>query len=828
MPYMLNVGKLRRGGENYYLNSVARGVEDYYLGSGEAPGYWLSSGSSAAGLRGQVGEHALRNILNARDPKTGELLLAKPRDDRVPGFDLTFRAPKSVALLHALGPKEASNEVVNAHDAAVAAALKYMESVASGARRGHAGHRTIGSDGFIAAGFRHRTSRAGDPLLHTHVLVANLLHGEDGKWGSLDARFLFGHAKTAGYLYQAHLRFELTQKLGVEWTDVHNGTADIEGIPRAAIEAFSTRRREIEAALGEGDTSAPAAQVAALQTRRAKNYAVAPDALLEEWREKAQHLGLTNEVLASTLQRSLEPVVHRDDIESDLASANGLTAASSTFSRREVIQGLCDRSKGGAKVAQVLAWADSFLDSPQVVRIDHARTADPRFTTPGMLDVELGVVRNALRRRHDEVGLVPDGVVDRAIEHRPSLEADQVEMVRRITTSGAGVEAVVGKAGTGKTFALAAAREAWDASGHEVIGCSLAARAAQELESGAGIRSHTLARLLMDLDDERSGGLPENAVIVVDEAAMVGTRDLSRLLDHAERSRSKVVLVGDDQQLPEIEAGGSFRGLRRRGTLVELSQVRRQPTRWERDALDLIRSGNAKEAMQAYLQRDRIVSGPSPEATRSQLVSDWWEAYRDEPRSVMIAARRSDVADLNARARHELRNAGVLGNDEVQVGRSAFSIGDSVMALRNDSHLGVINGTRGVVTGIDRDLRNVTIDTGRTSVTLPATYLDKGNLQHAYAITGHKAQGMTTDRCFVLADETLYREWAYVAMSRGRVENSLYVVVGDDAERDELGGQITHCDDPLHELERALTKTKAKELALDAGGPELELSLELS
>ena len=828
MPCMLNVGKLRRGGENYYLNSVARGVEDYYLGSGEAPGYWLSSGSAAAGLRGRVGEHALRNILNARDPKTGEMLLTKPRDDRVPGFDLTFRAPKSVALLHALGPKEASNEVVNAHDAAVAAALSYMESVASGARRGHAGRRTIGSDGFIAAGFRHRTSRAGDPLLHTHVLVANLLHGEDGKWGSLDARFLFGHAKTAGYLYQAHLRLELTQRLGVEWTEVRNGTADIEGISREVIEAFSTRRREIEEAVGEGDVSGPAAQVAALETRRAKDYAVAPEALLQGWREKAQDLGLTSEVLAATLQRSPEQLVDRADVEQELAGSSGLTAGSSTFSRREVIQGLCDRSKGGAKVTQVLAWADSFLDSPHVVRIDQAQTADPRFTTPGMLDVELEVVRNALRRRHDGIATVPDGVVKRAIKQRPSLEDDQAEMVRRITTSGAGVEAVVGKAGTGKTFALAAAQEAWTASGHVVIGCSLAARAAEELESGAGIRSHTLARLLLDLDDERSGGLPDNSVIVVDEAAMVGTRDLSRLLAHAERSRAKVVLVGDDQQLPEIEAGGTFRGLRRRGTFVELSQVRRQPTRWERDALNLIRTGHSREAMQAYLERDRIVAGPSPDATRAQLVSDWWDAFRDEPRSVMIAARRTDVADLNARARRELRHAGVLGEDEIEVGRSAFSVGDSVMALRNDSFLGVINGTRGVVSEVDVERREVTVDTGRTSVKLPAAYLDEGNLQHAYAITGHKAQGMTTNRCFVLADETLYREWAYVAMSRGRTENRLYVVVGEDEDREDLGGQVTHPDDPLRELERALSKTKAKELAIDAADTELELSLEMS
>ena len=826
---MLNVGKLRRGGENYYLNSVARGVEDYYLGSGEAPGYWLASGSRAAGLRGRVGEHALRNILNARDPRTGELLIAKPRDDRVPGFDLTFRAPKSVALLHALGPKEASNEVVNAHDAAVAAAMAYMESVASGARRGHAGHKTIRSEGFVAAGFRHRTSRAGDPLLHTHVLVANLLKGEDDRWGALDARFLFGHAKTAGYLYQAHLRHELTRRLGVEWTEVHNGTADIEGISRGAIEAFSTRRREIESALGDGEAaSGAAAQVAALQTRRAKDYDVAPDALLSEWRAKAESLGLSDEQLAATLHRSVEAAVDRGRVESELAGASGLTASSATFSRREVIQALCDQVKGGAKVDELVSWADSFLGSTNVVRVDETKTADPRFTTPGMLEVELDVVRGALRRRHDGVGIAPDQHVERAIARRDSLEPDQVAMVRRITTSGAGVESVVGKAGTGKTFALAAANEAWTSAGYNVVGCALAARAAQELEAGSGIRSQTLARMLLDLDDVRSGGLPDGSIVVVDEAAMVGTRDLHRLLGHAERAGTKVVLVGDDHQLPEIEAGGAFRGLRRRGTFVELSQVRRQPTVWEREALDLIRAGNAKEAMAAYLGRERIVTGRTPESVRQSLVSDWWHAWHEDRRAVMIAARRSEVADLNARARRELRSAGLLGSEELQAAGTSFAVGDSVVALRNDAFLGVINGTRGEVVEVDGGRRTVRIDTGRTSMILPADYLDAGHLQQAYAITGHKAQGMTTERCFVLGDETLYREWAYVAMSRGRRENRLYVVVGDDAERDELGGQVTSPEDPLRELERALLKTKAKELALDVASPELELSLELS
>lgn len=345
---MLNIGKLRSGGENYYLNSVARGVEDYYLGSGEAPGYWLASGAADVGLTGEVTEAALRNVLEGSDPVSGDALVAPRKGERIPGFDLTFRAPKSVALLHALGPKEASNDVVSAHDAAVAASLGYLERVASGARRGKGGKISIESRGFIGAAFRHRTSRAGDPLLHTHVLVANLIHGSDERWGAVDARHLYLHAKTAGYLYQSHLRSELTRRLGVRWGPVRNGAADLEGVPREVIRAFSRRRREVEQASGGAEAAGGRrGQVAALATRKAKDYEVSPEALLPEWRLRAQSLGLASEDLEALVGQSAyqEPTAEqRTEVERELSSESGLTAQTSTFSRREVIQGCSRRS----------------------------------------------------------------------------------------------------------------------------------------------------------------------------------------------------------------------------------------------------------------------------------------------------------------------------------------------------------------------------------------------------------------------------------------------------------------------------------------------------
>ncbi|MCA1674293.1 MAG: relaxase domain-containing protein, partial [Actinobacteria bacterium] len=836
---MLNIGKLRRGGENYYLNSVARGVEDYYLGSGEAPGYWLASGAGELGLDGEVGENELRNVLRGANHASGAPLVKGGKGERVPGFDLTFLAPKSVALLHELGSKEASNEVVNAHDVAVGAALDYLERHASGARRGKAGKTSIASKGFIAAAFRHRTSRAGDPLLHTHVLVANLIQGSDGKWGALDAKHLYRHAKTAGYLYQAQLRKELTRRLGVEWTPVRKGAADIEGIERSVIRAFSRRRAEVEAVLGErSEATGREREVAAFATRKAKDYSVSPQRLLPQWQEKAEQLGLSEEVLERTLERSRDSQLTTSEltaIHSRLAAPEGLTEQQSAFTRRDAIQGLCGQLAAGADVVEVEAMADAFLASDLVVplaareggvtqdesrRVSEGRisssNAESVYSTAEMLSVEHQVVERALERRLDGVGMAEPFALQAAIARRPTLFDDQQAMVSRLTTSGLGVEVVVGKAGAGKTFALDAAREAWEMSGQPVIGCALAARAAQELQSGSGIQSYTIDSLLMDLDNPESGGLPRDSVLVVDEAGMVGTRKLARVFHHADRANAKVVLVGDDRQLPEIQAGGAFRGIKNRLPAIELSEVRRQPFGWERDALDLIREGRSKEAVAVYTDRGRVHVATSAEDTRRELVRDWWSTQDEPEPGLMIAARRSDVADLNERARTLMRAEGRIDDDELEIAGQRFSVGDRVMTLKNTRRLGVINGTRATVQGLDHERAEITIrrEDG-TDVTLPASYLAEGHLTHAYAITGHKAQGMTTQKAFVLGDQTLYKEWAYVAMSRGKENNSLYVVAGIDQDRSDAGGQVQRIVDPTQELIRAVGRSRAKDLALD-------------
>jgi hypothetical protein len=449
-----------------------------------------------------------------------------------------------------------------------------------------------------------------------------------------------------------------------------------------------------------------------------------------------------------------------------------------------------------------------------------ANPTERRYSTPEMLRIEQQLIDTAERRVDAGVGVATPDAVERAIASRPTLGPEQAEMVRSLATSGRGVEVVVGRAGTGKTYALDTAREAWEASGHRVIGCAAAARAAEELRVQAGIDSYTIAGLLRDLHVE-VGGLPRGIVVVVDEAGMVGTRALAQLVQVVERARGKLVLVGDPRQLPEIDAGGAFRALAGRLGAAELTDNRRQHHQWERTALNELRHGSVTAALEIYREHGRVVAGTNVDAIRARLVQDWWEGRDQGGEAVMVALRQADVDDLNVRARSARRLAGELSDLELDAAGRGFAVGDRVVALENARRLGVLNGQRGTVTNLDLDDRSVRValDNGR-EVELPAGYLDDARLAHAYAITGHKAQGMTAERCYVLGDEAVYREWGYVALSRGREQNAFYLVAADDPEARDLGQIRIDPSDPVARVQRALERSGAKDMALDTGAAE--------
>jgi conjugative relaxase-like TrwC/TraI family protein len=780
---MLKITGLRSSNpQDYYLEVIARGAEEYYLRRPEHAGVWIGAGSSQLGLDGAVAPDDLRAILDQRHPITGEKLPA--RQIRRVGFDLTLSAPKSVSLLWALGDAEQSTAALSAHRAAVHSTVEYLEANACQVRRGGRdgyGLRAETAHGLIGAAFTHFTSRAADPQVHTHLVIANMAEGADGRFTALHPTALFEHRRAAGYLYQTVLRQELHSRLGVEFDPVVKGSAEIAGIPKGARRVFSKRRTAIEAELAAvGGRGERASQTASLKTRQPKDHGLVLDDLLWRWRDEASRAGIDIGRLPTTRARR-----RRLPTGEDLAEALVLDRA--TFSFPDLVATTAALSPDGSTLDDINRTVSSFLESPLAIPL--ADTG--RWTTAEILEFERRSIDTARRRRHTNVACVDEHLLTAALATRPSLSAEQRRMVRHVCASGNGVDLVVGAPGSGKTFALGAARIAWQAEGHHVIGCALAARAAAGLHADSGIPSHTIAKLLGDVRDGRLR-ITDRTVIVCDEAAMVGTRDLARLIDLTDRANAKLVLVGDPKQLPPIEAGGLYPALERRLGAARLTQNRRQRNDDERQVTVDLRRGRTQRAVTRLERAGRLTLGTDPDVLLDQMVTDWAATKTDGVEAVMIALTHDAVTELNHRARTHLAAEGRLGETVVQIEDTdtEYAMGDVVVCLRNDRRLGVRNGDLATVTAATDE--GLVVERAGQRIELPAAYLADGHLDHGYALTVHKAQGATYDVALLYGDEHLYAEAGYTALTRGRDRNQLYVLADvDTASADVLRSRLT-------------------------------------
>jgi conjugative relaxase-like TrwC/TraI family protein len=727
-------------------------------------------------------------------------------DARKAGADVTISAPKSVSVALGLGSPEVAAAVRAGHQAAVGEALAYLESVAGHGLRGHQGDgqraERISTGGWIVAAFEHRTSRAGDPQLHTHLVVPNLLRGVDGKWSAIDSRTVHRHALTASYLYHAVLRGQLTARLGVAWTTPEKGIAEIVGIPADLLAMFSTRREQIERAMDERGVSGPeAAQAACLATRPAKAPGEPDGRLRERWAAQAREAGHDpDRVVDAAVGRARPPQApSMRQLTEHLLGPTGLTAQTTGFDRRDLIQALCQDIPTGLPVghSSIQAAADLVLRHRDAVRLATRSEDGPRWSTTELLGVEQAALHIAEQLRASAHLVVPDAVDSAGVGR--ALTGEQQRMVRSLAAAD-GLAVVVGPAGSGKTAALAEACRAWTEQGRPAVGAAVAAVTARRLEHATGLPATSLARLLAaagrtDPTTGRMSGLARGAVVVVDEASMVDTRALAMLLAHTHAAGGTLVLVGDPAQLPEIGAGGLFAALARHEDTVRLTDNQRQADAWERRALADLRAGDPEAAVAAYAEHDRIHTAPANQLA-DRIVDDYLrrtDLQRAQGATgppgqqvVMLAARRADVADLNDTARVRLLDAGRLGPVAVTVGegkrRREYRAGDQVIVTANDYQLGVLNGTRAEVAGIDPRHRTLTLATDdQRSVPVPAEWAAR-HLDHGYAMTCHKAQGATVDTALLYGTGALSREAGYVALSRGRTSNHLYVRDDNDSD----------------------------------------------
>jgi conjugative relaxase-like TrwC/TraI family protein len=837
-----DIAKLSVGREEYYTRELATDHEAYLSGHGESPGRWYGAGATSLGLQGEASVAGFQAMFEGRDPTTGELLGRPHGRNAVPAFDVVLRPTKSVSILYGLGDPATGRAVLAAHHAGLAEAVAYLDKHL-GARRGHGGVQHVSGQGLLAVGFDHRTSREGDPLLHTHLVVANRTQGPDGRWTALDGRDVFRHRLAADAIYRATYQRELARTLGVEWTaaDVH-GNRELQRMPEELVRSFSKRTGQIDAELerlaADGRERTPRLVKWAVQaTRRPKQHET-PDTLYGRWRAEAAERGvdagtLVREVTGRTRDRGQDQTVSAEvtgRLFDGLAGPAGLTATASTFSRPEVLVAL-GAGLAGAGRTELEVLADRFLAERAVSVVADRALEERRWSTPDLLGVEQRLVAAATGRTGEQTARVSHQAVGEALAAHPTAGPDQQAMVRDLCQGGQGVALVVGRAGTGKTFALGIARHAWQLDGYRLLASAPTGVATMSLQGEGFEDVATCDRLLVDLDRGQEQ-LDARTVLVVDEAGMVGSRKLVRLLEHAQQAQAKVVLVGDDRQLAPIDAGGGFRALRLRLGASELVENRRQHQAWEREALELVRSGLVEDAVAAYQAHDRVVAADSKPAATLALLQDWWTAWQQADHDpaqevVVLAARRAEVDRLNTLCQELLAARGRLGSERLQVEDRQLTVGDKVVCGHNAiAELGVANGSRGTITALDPRALSLTIrldgNDGRTA-TLPRSYLDgrgrderNRRVDLAYATTGHRAQGLTRGRALVRLTGGEDVNWLYVQLSRARQDTRLYAVVGPEPQG---GGELDLPDreqpDGYRQLAQALSRAGGQSLAID-------------
>ena len=549
--------------------------------------------------------------------------------------------------------------------------------------------------------------------------------------------------------------------------------------------------------------------------------------LLQQWRERwAEHanarlaeLDIDARIDHRTLERQgidLEPQhkigpgaarmaaqglrVERVDEHREIARSNGskviadprialdaITHNQATFTRRDLAMFAHRHSEGKEQFDAVLGAVQA---SPDIVELGKDGRGEDRFTSRDMIETEQRLERATAAleaTRHHGVGNHErERALARAASHGMTLSSEQRSAFDHVTKAQ-GISVVIGYAGTGKSSMLGVAREAWEDAGYTVRGAALSGIAAENLEGGSGIASRTIASLEHQWGQGRELLTTRN-VLVIDEAGMIGTRQMERVIAEAQKRGAKVVAVGDPEQLQAIEAGAAFRLIAERHGSIEITDIRRQRDDWQRVATRQLATGRTGEAAHAYEQAGHVHAAITREAARTDLIGRWDRDRKESPTAsrIILTHTNDEVQSLNAAARNCLRRSGELGKDvtlSVEQGERTFAAGDRVMFGRNERSLGVKNGSLGIVQNVSAARMAVLLDDGRS---VAFDIKDYATIDHGYAATIHKAQGVTVDRVHVLATPGLDRHAAYVALSRHRDSVSLHYGQDDFTDRGKL------------------------------------------
>lgn len=835
---MLSIGVISAGSASafseYHESEAAAARDDYYSNEGDR-GSWYGGGAAALGFAGELERGQLKNILEGYNPQTGRPLARNAGPEHKCGWDLAFSAPKSVSLVWALGGEDNRLAIEQAQARSARVALDYLEKHAI-TTRSRAGDLFAG--GIVAALYQHGTSREGDPQLHTHAVVANT--DAAGLAIDIDTR----QKMAAGAIYRAQLASEL-QKIGYK-IESDKSSFCIAGIDPATERHFSQRRQQIEAEmLAAGYKSARAASIAALSTRQAKQIQDR-EQQIEAWRQAAKEQGIS----AQTVNGLRTHVLAREAMPAAGELLQQITAQASTVTDAQLVTAVAQTAQGRLDAAGIESYLSDLKKSGELVRLvadcpaHRARYGpDTRWTSREMLEIESGIVNKSLARSAETSHVVDASKAITAAAQKAEAagrqnsecnygaSTEQIKMIEHICVSAGAVKCVQGLAGTGKSYALGIAREAWEKNGNRVIGCALAGKAADSLKNGAGIESITIHSLLLKLENSKEK-LTKNDVIVIDEAGMVGSRLLAKMLDAAHSAGAKVVLVGDSKQLQPIDAGGAFRALTEKLGAAELRDITRQNKEIDRQVVRDFAAGDAAKAIRSLDERGLIKTNADKQALKEHLVADFMQ-HRDPNKpgeSLMLAATRADVRALNELAREHMKNQNRICNEhqiETTEGKLVIAEGDRILFKKNDKSLNVKNGQLASVERIYFNKKGelvvtAKIDDGQRVQFSPGHDAARGeyaDIRHGYAVSVHAAQGVTVDRTNVLIHDSMSdREWSYVAASRARIETRLFCTHNQKSELTQTMNQSHQKSTSLDYKEFRLANENEETLATVGSG----------
>ncbi|MFM0197801.1 Ti-type conjugative transfer relaxase TraA [Paraburkholderia strydomiana] len=632
----------------------------------------------------------------------------------------------------------------------------------------------------------HEPDKGGDDRnYHAHIMVSTRRIGESGF--TEKARELDSFSTRAEHLNHYRER----------WAEISGNALEKAGYKEDAARWRSghlTLGKQVEAAASRGDW-----EFVKENTDRVPQIHLGQNATQAERRGVETRLGDVNRENEASRQQALEErqaLAGKLDRNPSLL-VDRVTDRKAVFDHRDLARELHLHVDDPAKFQDIMARAQASENIVQLSpeRFENGVRTPAKYSTQQMIDLEKGLVHRSefMSERHTHG--VSSVKVESVLASRPTMTDEQRELVRQVT-SDQQFAAVVGDAGTGKSYSMGAVREIWEHSGYRVHGLALAGKAAEELQQSSGIESRTIASWELRID-KGIDKLTSKDVLVVDEAGMVGSKQLDRIVREADKAGAKVVWAGDHKQLEAINAGAGFRTVVERVNASELTKVQRQKEDWQKDASYQLARGDFRAGMEAYNANGNVHMAETREEARQMLVNRYMSERgqlnsdgKPATQAIMAHANK-DVRALNEAVRGNLKEKGELGEGvglKTAKGTREFADGDRFVFLKNDKNLGVKNGSTGTVERASGDHMSVKLDTGKTVVFDPKKY---NNFDHGYALTIHKEQGASVDRAYPLATPGMDRSLSYVAMTRHKEEVDLYAAREDFRSYDQLAARMS-------------------------------------